>query len=167
MYIKQFLIRSQAQYMTNNCTVAFLPAYLMSTSYILRLYIPPNLKVKIGPTNRYAYCRTDLCINYSIPYGSAFSLLDYAGRINWAHLVKCRQHRNGIFIPFRLFQSTSSVWRTTLLRDCIRCTVTISIHVLRVEDDIVVAFFKRPTQYFNPRPPCGGRLRMVQQMLRL
>ena len=99
--------------MTNNCAVAFLPAYLMSTSYILRLYIPPNLKVKIGPTNRYAYCRTDLCINYSIPYGSAFSLLDYAGRINWAHLVKCRQHRNGIFIPFRLFQSTSSVWRTT------------------------------------------------------
>ena len=68
--------------MTNNFTVAFLPAYRMSTSYILRLYIPPNLKVKIGPTNRYAYCRTDLCINYSIPYGSAFSLLDYAGRIN-------------------------------------------------------------------------------------
>ena len=66
--------------MTNNFTVAFLSAYLMSTSYILRLYIPPNLKVKIGPTNRYAYCRTDLCINYSIPYGSAFSLLDYAGR---------------------------------------------------------------------------------------
>ena len=82
--------------MTNNFTVAFLPAYRMSTSYILRLYIPPNLKVKIGPTNRYAYCRTDLCINYSIPYGSAFSLLDYAGRSNWAHLVKRRQHRNGM-----------------------------------------------------------------------
>ena len=49
--------------MTNNFTVAFLSAYLMSTSYILRLYIPPNLKVKIGPTNRYAYCRTDLCLN--------------------------------------------------------------------------------------------------------
>lgn len=61
--------------MTNNFTVAFLPAYLMSTSYILRLYIPPNLKVKIGPTNRYAYCRTDLCINYSIPYGSAIVFL--------------------------------------------------------------------------------------------
>ena len=85
--------------MTNNFAVAFLSAYLMSTSYILRLYIPPNLKVKIGPTNRYAYCRTNLCIDYSIPYGSAFSLLDYAGRINWAHLVKRRQHRNGISLP--------------------------------------------------------------------
>ena len=85
--------------MTNNFTVAFLPAYLMATSYILRLYIPPNLKVKIGPTNRYAYCRNDLCINYSIPYDSAFSLLDYAGRINWAHLIKRRQHRNGISLP--------------------------------------------------------------------
>ena len=167
--------------MTNNFTVAFLPAYLMSTSYILRLYIPPNLKVKIGPTNRYAYCRTDLCINYSIPYGSAFSLLDYAGRINWAHLVKCRQHRNGIFIPFRLFQSTSSVWRTTAPSQGLRphflfqstssvwrtTTATntakagliiISIHVLRVEDDPAFQLPDRARIHFNPRPPCGGRL---------
>ena len=35
--------------------------------------------------------------------------------------------------------------------------LTISIHVLRVEDDIVVGFCRRPNQYFNPRPPCGGR----------
>ena len=66
--------------MTNNFTVAFLSAYLMSTSYILRLYIPPNLKVKIGPTNRYAYCRTDLCILMVLRFLYLTMLVESIGR---------------------------------------------------------------------------------------
>ena len=34
----------------------------------------------------------------------------------------------------------------------------ISIHVLRVEDDTPLQKREAPTLYFNPRPPCGGRL---------
>ena len=33
----------------------------------------------------------------------------------------------------------------------------ISIHVLRVEDDVGLKRFGLPTPNFNPRPPCGGR----------
>ena len=104
---------------------------------------------------------------------------------------------------YRRFQSTSSVWRTTVcgalwslytpisihvLRveddrymQLYACKYGISIHVLRVEDDIdfveivkeIVIFqstssvwrttrpvtgSKENGYYFNPRPPCGGRL---------
>ena len=33
----------------------------------------------------------------------------------------------------------------------------ISIHVLRVEDDLALHLLRLPAQNFNPRPPCGGR----------
>ena len=33
----------------------------------------------------------------------------------------------------------------------------ISIHVLRVEDDAAILIFSAYFDYFNPRPPCGGR----------
>ena len=33
----------------------------------------------------------------------------------------------------------------------------ISIHVLRVEDDLTLPGFKWHDTDFNPRPPCGGR----------
>ena len=79
------------------------------------------------------------------------------------------------------FQSTSSVWRTTCIYIRIMGAIRISIHVLRVEDDrtkssswisrtlfqstssvwrttIFLAFCKLTLWYFNPRPPCGGRL---------
>ena len=57
-----------------------------------------------------------------------------------------------------LFQSTSSVRRTTQpgggpLRCC-----AISIHVLRVEDDDDQPVTRLHVNNFNPRPPCGGRL---------
>ena len=80
-----------------------------------------------------------------------------------------------------IFQSTSSVWRTTfvpakrslnfgisihvlrveddqsgLLRSAGR---QISIHVLRVEDDVPTSPTAPPPRNFNPRPPCGGRRR--------
>ena len=95
----------------------------------------------------------------------------------------------GRHLMFRLFglrsrfQSTSSVWRTTENA----CPATemavdfnprppcggrpgrrgqrparpaISIHVLRVEDDLRHFSLTRPKKHFNPRPPCGGRLRI-------
>ena len=83
--------------------------------------------------------------------------------------------------PFPPFQSTSPVWRTTKARNGFDERRHISIHVPRVEDDIVkfliVVFVTvisihvprveddDTTEYmikrelnFNPRPPCGGRL---------
>ena len=79
------------------------------------------------------------------------------------------------------FQSTSPVWRTT--RGCRKqhCDANISIHVPRVEDDMrrnrkseILSAFQSTSpvwrttrkrgisrvkgRYFNPRPPCGGRL---------
>ena len=59
-----------------------------------------------------------------------------------------------------VFQSTSSVWRTTADRYEMGIIREISIHVLRVEDDGGCPRAARPRRYFNPRPPCGGR-RMV------
>ena len=80
----------------------------------------------------------------------------------------------------KLFQSTSSVWRTTAESKSSQLRGIISIHVLRVEDDFSQVFpiFQNliisihvlrveddKTAYvqgekvtdFNPRPPCGGR----------
>ena len=57
-----------------------------------------------------------------------------------------------------IFQSTSSVWRTTANLRRIDAMEPISIHVLRVEDDKVALKIWRCRLHFNPRPPCGGRL---------
>ena len=55
------------------------------------------------------------------------------------------------------FQSTSPVWRTTgQFFNQVDCQ-TISIHVPRVEDDIVRKKISGVASHFNPRPPCGGR----------
>ena len=56
------------------------------------------------------------------------------------------------------FQSTPSVWRETFLRQFHQFLKTISIHSLRVEGDkrLYCADFLKA--YFNPLPPCGGRL---------
>ena len=56
-----------------------------------------------------------------------------------------------------VFQSTSSVWRTTSGSCPCLASIKISIHVLRVEDDSPMIAGARPWVYFNPRPPCGGR----------
>ena len=81
---------------------------------------------------------------------------------------------------FGIFQSTSSVWRTTQANapnasglcyfnprpPCggrraryARNTQhpSISIHVLRVEDDTAAYTYYMGARHFNPRPPCGGR----------
>ena len=57
----------------------------------------------------------------------------------------------------RIFQSTSSVWRTTQCIVHVVLPIKISIHVLRVEDDLMPRPAGRGTFDFNPRPPCGGR----------
>ena len=56
------------------------------------------------------------------------------------------------------FQSTSSVWRTTIRRHRLYSCKAISIHVLRVEDDRPTVSPGTSSVNFNPRPPCGGRL---------
>ena len=55
------------------------------------------------------------------------------------------------------FQSTSPVWRTTYIYCRVRSRNGISIHVPRVEDDLLQKQGKINAKYFNPRPPCGGR----------
>ena len=61
-----------------------------------------------------------------------------------------------------VFQSTSSVWRTTHCRQPAHLQHVISIHVLRVEDDISLCAFFPFRSDFNPRPPCGGRPRICR-----
>ncbi len=58
----------------------------------------------------------------------------------------------------QLFQSTSSVWRTTAADYWGLAVCSISIHVLRVEDDAWRCTCQTSPRHFNPRPPCGGRL---------
>ena len=62
-----------------------------------------------------------------------------------------------------IFQSPSSVWRTTKAGRMDRLWEGISIHVLRVEDDRNWAngYALKSRDDFNPRPPCGGRRRRV------
>ena len=62
------------------------------------------------------------------------------------------------------FQSTSSVWRTTSLLILLLSRTSISIHVLRVEDDFGRQWLLLLGRDFNPRPPCGGRrfIRVIQ-----
>ena len=56
-----------------------------------------------------------------------------------------------------IFQSTSSMWRTTDAASLPEGSTAISIHVLHVEDDIGPNFYLPYQVNFNPRPPCGGR----------
>ena len=61
------------------------------------------------------------------------------------------------------FQSTSSVWRTTTGKDGETRKANISIHVLRVEDDLMLSPPSAGGADFNPRPPCGGRPHPLQK----
>ena len=57
------------------------------------------------------------------------------------------------------FQSTSPVWRTTLPTPWKPLSIDISIDVPRVEDDFIPPRSAGISKNFNPRPPCGGRLK--------
>ena len=57
----------------------------------------------------------------------------------------------------KIFQSTSSMWRTTWEPYTFDFAFVISIHVLHVEDDLCPIICFLWLAYFNPRPPCGGR----------
>ncbi len=56
-----------------------------------------------------------------------------------------------------VFQSTSSVWRTTQHPLQLDHLMPISIHVLRVEDNGPAPDTPAAPANFNPRPPCGGQ----------
>ena len=56
------------------------------------------------------------------------------------------------------FQSTPSVWRETVPLPPPFATKCISIHSLRVEGDSRIKIVCVLEMYFNPLPPCGGRL---------
>ena len=58
-----------------------------------------------------------------------------------------------------LFQSTPSARRATRVVVAIRFPPLISIHALREEGDCGGPHPPHPPQYFNPRPPRGGRPR--------
>ena len=69
--------------------------------------------------------------------------------------------RRPLFSVFRVpdaFQSTPSVWRETVPSPWADCTAQISIHSLRVEGDRTSLRMTLIHLYFNPLPPCGGRL---------
>ena len=60
-------------------------------------------------------------------------------------------------LAYSLFQSPSSVWRTTILDAVVFPHRAISIPVLHVEDDARRCSCQTFLHHFNPRPPCGGR----------
>ena len=78
-----------------------------------------------------------------------------------------RQSADVSAVKAKKFQSTSSVWRTTHFRHRVYTGLRISIHVLRVEDDVTWRSHAKPQTYFNPRPPCGGRPLLHQCSLSL
>ena len=57
-----------------------------------------------------------------------------------------------------LFQSTPSARRATVDAFGFSCGHVISIHALREEGDYLTPCTECVSQYFNPRPPRGGRL---------
>ena len=59
------------------------------------------------------------------------------------------------------FQSTPSVGRATALTGSIQTRKYISIHALRGEGDTPASAALSVIRYFNPRPPWGGRHRLV------
>ncbi len=61
-------------------------------------------------------------------------------------------------IFLRRFQSTPPVWGATLDTQANGVLIYISIHAPRVGGDTTRSHFKGWQKYFNPRPPCGGRL---------
>ena len=62
-----------------------------------------------------------------------------------------------------IFQSPSSVRRTTQDVGVAVDNLVISIHVLRAEDDGLCEGSRENNRHFNPRPPCGGRHAEVAQ----
>ena len=102
-----------------------------------------------------------LCFNLRPPCGGRLGGKDSGWRkdANFNPRPPCggRRTLSQIYAHSMVFQSTSSVWRTTQKAAAIMDLADISIHVLRVEDDDCSPIFHHLTTYFNPRPPCGGR----------
>ena len=70
----------------------------------------------------------------------------------------------------KVFQSTPSAWRETIIGTSTSSQEYISIHSLRMEGDFPIeGLFPYDNLYFNPLPPHGGRqkhrFKMVQVIL--
>ena len=76
----------------------------------------------------------------------------WGGRLRTCPLLPC---------PRATFQSTPSVGRATALTGSIQTRKYISIHALRGEGDTPASAALSVIRYFNPRPPWGGRHRLV------
>ena len=59
------------------------------------------------------------------------------------------------------FQSTPSVGRATIKAGIMQSANGISIHALRGEGDSALLSYSTSLHYFNPRPPWGGRHRVI------
>ena len=66
-----------------------------------------------------------------------------------------------------IFQSTSSVWRMTEFEPGATTLEKISIHILRVEDDMEWLCCNYFYYDFNPHPPCGGWHKVLGRFLEL
>ena len=85
----------------------------------------------------------------------------YKGNFNPRPPCGGRQSRIGQRHSTIIFQSTSPVWRTTVISFMRGKWGIISIHVPRVEDDVKICADGQAHKNFNPRPPCGGRPGMI------
>ena len=72
-----------------------------------------------------------------------------------------RPKENSLTKAAQTFQSTPSVGRATALTGSIQTRKYISIHALRGEGDTPASAALSVIRYFNPRPPWGGRHRLV------
>ena len=96
------------------------------------------------------------------PRGGRLSFADGAHLLHGISIHALREEGDGR-LPDRqdprreVFQSTPSARRATGRHDHQGDRMEISIHALREEGDRATACGRRPTCYFNPRPPRGGR----------
>ena len=61
------------------------------------------------------------------------------------------------YVAYKLFLSTPSARRATLVSPKSTSKLMISIHALREEGDSLLVFNRNYSEYFYPRPPRGGR----------
>ena len=65
-------------------------------------------------------------------------------------------------ITIRIFQSTRPVWGATPVDKIMVADVDISIHAPRVGRDLLAQEYDTKNGNFNPRAPCGARLRPIK-----
>ena len=110
-------------------------------------------------TGKYSPRRQAISIHVPRVEDDKLSQTEFAKKIDFNPRPPCggRLFLLFCFLRYVIFQSTSPVWRTTNSDYVAEFEFDISIHVPRVEDDVLPVNYVGWTNYFNPRPPCGGR----------